>query len=202
MKSFYTKKTLRNFNRSFFNPPPAYRIRIAFPNHSSFQISLRRGCAVHSIFQRGESSFVFRAKTIYPPDYRASTQLRARTGRIYNREDSYLRCKLDIPRYVLFVLDSNLSNAGSITRQITRHSRNPPFSLFYDSIVHWWIRSNLSQYTRTIYFSARCPNFPPFPDTADRYAARSIRAMAIKMGEGEKRGAEKTGENKQRRRKP
>lgn len=130
MKSFYIKKTLRNFNRSFFNPPPAYRIRIAFPNHSSFQISLRRGCAVHSIFQRGESSFVFRAKTIYPPDYRASTQLRARTGRIYNREDSYLRCKLDIPRYVLFVLDSNLSNARSITRRITRHSRNPLFPCF------------------------------------------------------------------------
>lgn len=52
---------------------------------------------------------------------------------------------------------------------------------------------NSQQYTRTIYFSARCPNFPPFPDTADRYAARSIRAMAIKMGEGEKRGQRKQG---------
>lgn len=129
MKSFYIKKTLRNFNlfQSSSGISNSHRVSII---HSSFQISLRRGCAVHSIFQRGESSFVFRAKTIYPPDYRASTQLRARTGRIYNREDSYLQCKLDIPRYVLFVLDSNLSNAGSITRRITRHSRNPLFPCF------------------------------------------------------------------------
>lgn len=198
MKSFYIKKTLRNFYRSFFNPPPAYRIRIAFPNHSSFQISLRRGCAVHSIFQRGESSFVFRAKTIYPPDYRASTQLRARTGRIYNREDSYLRCKLDIPRYVLFVLDSNLSNAGSITRRITRHSRNPLFPCF---TIPLYTGEFAAIHSNDIFFGP----LPKFPSVSGH--GRSIRGAidtreGDKDGRGRKKGAEKTGENKQRRRKP
>lgn len=146
--------------------------------NSPFQISLRRGCAIHSIFQRGEFSFVFRAKTIYSLDYSFDTVsrfvLEPAIFIIGRRGEERRRIHISNVNsiFVLFCTRaSNLSNAGSITRRITRHSRKPllSHSLFY-SIVYSWIRSNLSQYNSNEYIFRPAAEISLFPDAADRYA--------------------------------